>query len=114
MEVYLTFSWIAQSPLWALLYLAASMGAGWLCMMLAKVGFRGIKSQIVMARQSHGLRALLVFGKLWIIGALLFFPGYLTDILAALIYLFAKNTGGGRDDEGGGRIVETRARIVDE
>ncbi len=50
----------------------------------AKAGFREVVSQM---RGGASLDAILKFGKLWLVGALLFFPGVISDVLAILALL---------------------------
>ena len=50
----------------------------------AKAGFREVVSQM---RDGASLDAILKFGKLWLVGALLFFPGVISDALAILALL---------------------------
>lgn len=83
MEVYTLFGFFESAPLAAALYLAAAAGGGWLLMRAAKVGV----AETLRRFGAEGGRpgALLLFGKLWTMGALLFFPGYITDALALLL-----------------------------
>ena len=110
-ELYLFFQWIETAPIIALLYMLATMGLGTACIKFAKVGFseffRHARTDAV------GARAVLLFGKLWIIGVLLFFPGYLTDGLAVIIWLlsFAVKPKSPPPEK---RVVEVESRFVDE
>lgn len=113
MEVYLLFSWIADAPLVAILYLICATLAGVFCIFWAKAAMREIFARLRDIERG-GLGALLVFGKLWLIGALLLFPGYLTDMLALYLALFRRAPGGKGGGGGGGdeRVLEVRGRIV--
>lgn len=123
MEVYLLFSWIGESPTIALLYLSLSTVAGFVFMALAKAGLRDIFGRMrgLVDGSERGGRMFLLLGKLWFVGALLLFPGYLTDIAALYLLLFVR---GGRDDgrddgqskrrSGEGDVVETRGRLLDD
>ncbi len=88
-ELYLLLSWIASSPVVALLYTFFSMVVGYFCISIAKVGFREIPNYLKQ-HSNQGLRGALFFGKLFFIGILFMIPGYLTDIIAVLIFFFAK------------------------
>lgn len=115
-EVYLLFSWLETSWAVALSYTAATMLAGIICMKTAKTGFAEFFLQL--RGGTPNLRALLLFGKMWIIGALLFFPGYLTDILAACVFLAGigggRGGGDGRGGDGGGdTVLEVEGDFVD-
>jgi UPF0716 family protein affecting phage T7 exclusion len=87
LEIYLLISWVVESPLVALLYLFITMGLGALLIKVAKIGFGEI-IRIMREQSGAGLGALIGFGKLWAVGILLFFPGYLSDVLALAIALF--------------------------
>lgn len=108
MEVYLFLSWIGESPVVALLYLAATMFLGVVCIRLAKLG---LGEALVRARHLGAGDAgiLLTFGKLWIVGILFFFPGYITDIIALWVWLF---TGRGKRQDDKATVVE--AQLLDE
>lgn len=97
MEVYLLFSWIADSPLVGLSYLAATIVLGLVCISLAKVGLVDVIQHVMQTRRGEMLpestRALLTLGKVWVVGVLLVFPGYLTDILAVIIWIFVGRSG---------------------
>lgn len=117
MEVYLLFSWIADAPIVGLLYLAATVLLGFVCISIAKVGFAEIIQHVAQTRRGEllpeSMRVLLVLGKMWVVGALLIFPGYLSDILAALIWFFI---GKGRTERGGAADapIEVQARVYDD
>ena len=114
MEVYLLFSWIGDAPVPALLYLSLSTVAGVACMRLAKAGMRDIFARLRGAAGITEAGGLLTLGKLWFVGALLLFPGYLTDIAAVLILLLVG--GGGKPDRKDGQddMVEVRGRLLDD
>ncbi len=118
------FSWIGESPGVALAYLALTLLAGVLLMRLARIGFFellrrwGERAQAGEAAASPW--ALFLFGKMWIVGALLFFPGYITDAMALALVCFSffaapKNDGGGNDggtsDDG---MLRARAVVIEE
>jgi len=114
MEVYLLFSWIADAPFFALPYLAATILLGFVCMGVAKIGVADIIQHVTQTRRGELLpestRALLALGKMWVIGVLLIFPGYLTDILAVLIWLLA---GRKRTDDDNRKTVDVDAHLHD-
>ena len=83
MEVYTLFRFFESAPLPAGLYLLAATGGGWLMMRAAKVGLAETVRRLT--ERGGGPGGLLVFGKMWAMGALLFFPGYITDVLALLL-----------------------------
>ena len=91
MEVYLLFSWIADSPVFGLSYVVVTILLGFACINLAKIGFADVIQHVTQTRRGEllpgSMRALLVLGKMWAVGVLLIFPGYLTDILAVAIWL---------------------------
>ena len=107
-ELYLFFRWLEASPIIALLYMLATMAAGVGCIKLAKVG---ILEFLRRARDGGtNKRAIILFGKLWIIGILLFFPGYLTDLVAAAVWLLSAKTKPPPDDG----VVEIQSHFIDE
>lgn len=123
MEIYLLLSWIADSPIVALLYLFLSMGLGYLCIKVTKVGLHEISRHRQAMSSELGMRGFLFFGKLFFIGILLIIPGYLTDIVALLVFLFARRTSTGTsqqftEDNSSAQtvddpnIVETTAEII--
>ena len=86
-DIYLAFSWINESPLVALLYFAATTILGILLMKFAKIGFGEVTK---LFHSGHvDPRLLAGFAGFWVAGALLFFPGYLSDIVAALLFILA-------------------------
>ena len=112
-EVYLIFDWLLSAPLWALLYLAATVTGGLFLIKLAKVGFA--ESLAKLKSDSFSLSAIPIFGKLWVVGTLLAFPGYITDLLALVVLLWpiarSPNNGGGKDSSG---IMEIEGRVIEE
>ena len=111
MEVYTLFRFFESAPAAAGLYLLVVTGLGWLMMRAAKVGFAETIHRLT--RRGGGPGALLVFGKLWAMGALLFFPGYITDFIALILALLPGGFFGGNDRRGGGksgRIVDIEGR----
>lgn len=112
MEVYLLFSWIDASPLPALSYLAVSSIAGLGCLRLAKAGLREMLSRLRGLEEGREVHQMLQLGKLWFVGALLLFPGYLTDIAA--LYMALVIRGGGQQERKDSDIVEARARLLDD
>ena len=111
MEVYTLFRFFESAPLAAGLYLLFVTGLGWLMMRAAKAGFAEIFRRLT--RQGGHPGALLVFGKLWVMGALLFFPGYVTDFIALMLALLPGGLFGARDGRGGGkggRVVDIAGR----
>ena len=120
MEVYTLFRFFESAPWLALAYLCAAGGIGWLLMRVAKVGVAETVRRLVEQRGRPA--ALLVFGKMWAVGALLFFPGYITDCLALALLLLpggifsgGKNRGGGESENGSSgkprRVVEVEGRV---
>lgn len=87
-DLWLIISWLGASPLMAILYVAGTMGAGLLLIKFAKVGIGEAMRLLSSGDKVRGAAALF-FAKLWLAGALLFFPGYLSDIVAVLILLFS-------------------------
>ena len=86
MEVYTLFQFFANAPLLASLYLLAATGLGWLMVRAAKVGFAETLRRLADGvGRGESPRALFVFGKMWAVGALLFFPGYITDCIALVV-----------------------------
>ena len=83
-EVYLLFRWLESDPVFASLWLACATLGGLYLVRRAKAGFREVVSQM---RDGASLDAILKFGKLWLVGALLFFPGVISDALAILALL---------------------------
>lgn len=112
-EVYTLFRFFESAPLAAFCYLLAACGIGWLLMRAAKVGFFETV-RILMERGGHP-GALLTFSKIWVVGGLLFFPGYITDLLAlALLFYPADDSGkngGGEKRQSAGRVVEIQGRV---
>ena len=112
MEVYLLFGWIKDSPAPALTYLAAGTALGVVFLRRAKAGFREILPRLRGEAERREVRQLLQLGRLWFIGALLLFPGYLTDIAALGIWLLVRGGGGPPPPEE--REVTAHARLLDE
>ena len=112
MEVYTLFRFFESAPLPAALYLLAAAGGGWLMMRAAKVGVSETVRRL--AEQGGNPGGLLVFGKMWAMGALLFFPGYITDVLALLLLAapggFFPDQNNKRGDGRENRITEIHGR----
>lgn len=117
MEVYTLFRFFESAPLAAGFYLLAATALGWLMMRAAKVGLAETIRRLTQQGGRPG--ALLVFGKLWAMGALLFFPGYITDCMALFLLLLPGGLFGGNDEGenktdskrmGGRRIVDVEGR----
>lgn len=81
-EVYLLFDWFGDSPAWALVYVLLTSAAGVFLMRLARAGFGAI---LRGWEKRSSPWSFIIFGKMWFAGALLLFPGYLTDILALAV-----------------------------
>lgn len=109
-EIVLLFSWIAESPLLALLYLTLTIAAGLFCIRLAKVGWLEVLPRMRDLGVS-GVKVFLLASKLWVAGALLIFPGYITDIAALAVLLLFRGGGPPRRDDG---ILEVRGRMLDD
>lgn len=85
-DIILAISWLFQSPLSALLYLAASTIIGLGLLKFAKIG-AGEAIKILTARDGKQLdsRAAGILIKMWLAGALFLFPGYISDCFAVLL-----------------------------
>lgn len=114
MEVYLLFSWIGESPAVAVPYLVLSSGAGFACLFWAKAGLRELLPRLRDARAGGEVRALLYIGKMWLVGALLLFPGYLTDVAAGLLLLLTRLRPPPSPPPSDDGIVQTRGRLLDD
>lgn len=119
-EIYLLVVWLGNAPLLGTLYIVLSMAAGVLCIKFAKLGFAEFIHRLQAAARagdapSDGM-PLLLFGKMWIIGALLFFPGYLTDLIAVCVWLFLRPRAAvaGAPTRQPPDIVETDGRFMDD
>lgn len=88
-DIILAIGWLLESPLVALLYFTAMVFAGVFLIRLAKVAMGEVLRVLQEERLSPALFVGQGFAKLWFAGALLVFPGYLTDIIAALLVLLA-------------------------
>ena len=100
-EVYLLFDWFGDSPGWALVYVVLTSAAGIFLMRLARAGFGAI---VRSWSQRSSPWSFVLFGKMWFVGALLVFPGYLSDIIALVIIvagLFAPSP-----------VADNRERVV--
>lgn len=84
------------------------MAAGAFCIMLAKAGMGEVLARLREVNRGN-VRSLLLFGRLWVAGVLLLFPGYLTDILALLVLLAP--SGNKPPPE---KMVEVRGRVIRE
>ena len=84
LDIYLALSWLFDAPTFALIYFAITMGIGAFLIKLAKVGVKEVFR--LLSTQAVSPLAAIGFIKLWIIGAFLFFPGYISDILALIIW----------------------------
>ena len=85
LDIYLVLRWLFDSPLTAGLYAATAALLGALLMKFAKIGV-GEAARLLSAGRAPPA-AVARFVKLWAAGALLFFPGYLSDALAAGVLL---------------------------
>ena len=114
LEIYLAISWLIDAPLWALLYFTAVAILGILFIKMAKISF----AEAFHMAQDENLSSTLLVGafRWWAVGLLLLFPGYLTDILAAIILFFPFSvsrvkTKNKRADDG---IIDAEAEIIDD
>lgn len=89
-DFVLMLQWIAAAPVIAIVYLIATIGVGIFCVKFAKVGFRELLRQM-QAVDKTDARILLILAKLYIVGGLLAFPGYLSDIFAVVFWLLFFN-----------------------
>ena len=105
MEVYTLFRFFESAPLFAALYLLLATGGGWLMMRAAKVGLSETIRRLTQQGGNPG--GLLIFGKMWAMGALLFFPGYITDFLALLLLAAPGRVFGDKNKK---RITEIQGR----
>ncbi|MGI9298018.1 MAG: FxsA family protein [Gammaproteobacteria bacterium] len=81
LDIFLAVRWLFLSPWTAAAYLAATAAVGALLMKFAKIGV-GEAANMLRAGNAPPV-AVAGFLKMWLVGALLFFPGYLSDVLAA-------------------------------
>ena len=102
----------ASAPVAAGLWLVATLAGGWVLMRAAKIGLAETIRRVAESGGRPG--GLLVFGKLWAVGALLFFPGLITDAVAAALMILP----GGLFRGGESAVRESRsdieARIVED
>lgn len=82
--------WLLESPVTAIVYLFCTIGCGLLCLKFAKVGFREMVRQ-AQTIQNDDARVFLILAKLSIVGGLLVFPGYITDLIAVCFWLMFSN-----------------------
>ncbi|MGI9338038.1 MAG: FxsA family protein [Gammaproteobacteria bacterium] len=106
-EVYLLFDWFGDAPGWALAYLVLTSAAGVFLMRLARAGFGAILQG--WSQRSSPLSFILL-GKMWLVGALLLFPGYLTDGIALMVIIIGRFAAPAADNSGA--IVQ--ARVIKE
>ena len=86
LDIYLMCSWLWESTPVALAYLVATMLLGGGMIKLAKIG---VGEGFRLMRENRASPTLIIrFIRIWLGGALLFFPGYLSDVLALLVLLF--------------------------
>ncbi len=83
-DIVLALRWIFSSWAGGLYFLAAA-AVGALMMKFAKIGF-GAALRLLRDKEVPPA-AIAGFAKIWVAGALLFFPGYLTDALAVCVLL---------------------------
>lgn len=84
MDVYFMISWVGDSPFIALPYWAVCTVVGLKCLKLAGGGMRQWRDG---RREGQHWLSLFYLMRLYIVGLLLVFPGYISDILALLIFL---------------------------
>ena len=116
LEIYLAMRWLFSSPLAAGLYLAGAAIIGALLMKFAKIGVR--EAMRMLSDGGAPIGAAISFIKIWLAGALLFFPGYITDALAILILLLpSPRTSHSRSrpmEDSATRPLEAQAEIISE
>lgn len=103
------FSWLSDSPGRAIAYLLLTSVVGVLLMKAARAGFGAIMRGF---SRNASPWSFILLGKMWFAGALLLFPGYLTDIIALLIIIAGMFVAAPSKDNGGGAVV--RARVISE
>ncbi|MGI9307215.1 MAG: FxsA family protein [Gammaproteobacteria bacterium] len=110
LDIFLLLRWLFDSPLAAGLYWAAATALGMLLLKFAKIGFAEMA-----ARMRGGRVQLSMFGgfaAIWFAGALLCFPGYLSDAAALAVFVmsfFARK----KNAEEENRPLEIEAETVD-
>ncbi|MGU9951986.1 MAG: FxsA family protein [Gammaproteobacteria bacterium WSBS_2016_MAG_OTU1] len=87
LDIYFAVTWLFESPVIASLYFLATTVLGIFLMKFAKVGF-GEMMRLLQNGVANP-RLLAGFAGFWVAGALLFFPGYFSDIVAVLFFILA-------------------------
>ncbi len=108
LDIYLLLRWLFESPVAAALYWAAATAAGALLIKFAKIG---LGETLELLRHGRGAAAVGGFAAAGFAGALLIFPGYLSDILAAIV-LAAPFVVARRKQKTETRPLEVEAEIV--
>lgn len=85
LDIILALRWLFESPAAAGLYLAAAAVLGVLMMKFAKIGVS--EAMRLLRDKRTNFTTVIGFAKMWAIGALLFFPGFLSDGLALCLLL---------------------------
>lgn len=96
-DIYLMCRWLWESTAVALAYLAVTMLLGGFMIKLAKLGVGEVFRLMQSNRASPAL--MIRFARIWFSGALLLFPGYMSDALALLVLLFPGGRRQAADDE---------------
>lgn len=114
-EIYLLFEWFGEAPGWALAYLALTAAAGLFLMRIARVGFGEMARRWAQTQSAGRVSpwAFVLFGKMWFVGLLLTFPGYITDFIALCVILaglFAAPKG----ENNGDGIITAQATVIKE
>lgn len=85
-DLALVIAWVADSPVPALLYLLATAVIGILLMKIGRIGVIELARQVKSVRNRYD-RWLSGFAWGWLAGALLAFPGYISDVLAVTVFI---------------------------
>lgn len=113
LDLYLALRWLFSSPLLAGLYFTIAAAAGVLLVRFAKIGV-GEAVKMLSAGDAP-IGAAIGFMKIWLAGALLFFPGYLSDAIAIIVLLLpSPKMRAARSSENDSRPLEATAEIVSE
>ena len=83
LDIFLAFSWLFDSPVAAGVYLAATMLAGGLMLKFAKIG--AAEAVNMVSQHNVAIFAVIGFVRIGVAGALLLFPGYISDVLAVIL-----------------------------
>lgn len=90
LDIYFILSWLFESTAVAATYMAITMTLGALMIKFAKIGVHEAFNMLRQGRAAIG--AVAGFIKIWLAGVLLLFPGYLSDIVALIIFILPGRT----------------------